>query len=73
MYNKNYLCYQAVVTKKEKNGNDTIITIGTIARNVSAKSETEAIQKFIKYTQIVKTIERLEVDCFLIDTLIKID
>ncbi|HTO35658.1 MAG TPA: hypothetical protein VLZ72_05435 [Flavobacterium sp.] len=72
-FEKRFLCYQEVVMKEGIVGTTNKIEIGVVIRNVGAKSQEEAIGKFILATSEIEVQKRLEPTCFPLDNLIKID
>lgn len=64
-----YLCYQYLIV--ERTGNTTKIDV--VIRNVGAKNKEEAIGKFILNTNDIPALEKLDIECFNLDNLMKID
>jgi len=60
---KTFIVYQLVVEKKKMTQHGEDIVINAIVRKVKAKSEEEAMGKFIIGTKEVEAIQRLEIVC----------
>lgn len=73
MLKNRFLCYQLTVVSEEFDESATDIQMDVIIRNIGAKNKEEAIGKFIKHTQHIKAIKKLNPVCFLLGNLIKIN
>ena len=63
MVNKTYIVYQNVVVKQEMAGYNNNVEMAVIVRRVKAKSEAEAIGKFILNTSNEIYQQKLEPCC----------
>ena len=73
MENKKYLCYQLIVSKEETIGTQNNIALDVIIRKVIARNKEEAIGKFVKVSNKVKAVKKLNIECFMLSNLLTID
>lgn len=66
---KKFIVYQQQVDSETRNGADSQILISTVIRLVYAKSEEEAIGKFVLETKNIPAKQKLNVECIELSVL----
>lgn len=65
-----YLVIQMCIEGKKEVGNDTTINMFNIVRRIRAKTDAEAIGKFVLSTNNISAVQKLNIECFNLDDLI---
>jgi len=73
MEKRSFICVHVLVDETIKNTGGNNINITTYLRNIMATSEAEAIGKMYQETSVVKCTNRLQVECYELSKLAKID